>query len=116
MIIRDVNDAQLVADYGVLCQQIYPNAGEDFADWGVGRVVVEPGTSTDPHSHDEHEIFIVTRGTGTIAVAGEECHLTAGQAVLIPAGSTHTFANQEAERRLEFFNVYWPPCYGAIDL
>lgn len=116
MIVRDMNDSKLMPDYGTLFQQIYPDGGEDLAEWGVGRAVVEPGTCTAPHSHDEHELFLVTQGKGTISVDDEDQELTAGQAVLIPAGSTHTFANHQAADRLEFFNVYWPPSYGTIDI
>jgi mannose-6-phosphate isomerase-like protein (cupin superfamily) len=116
MIVREISDSKLVPDYGTLFQQIYPDGGEDLADWGVGRAVVEPGTGTAPHSHDEHEMFIVTRGAGTITIDHEERELVAGQAVLIPAGSTHTFANHATEGRLEFFNVYWPPSHGEISI
>src|SRR4051812_27677496 len=116
MIVREVSDRALVPAYGTLVQQIYPDGGEDLADWGVGRAVVEPQTRTAPHSHDEHELFIVTRGSGRMTVDEEVQHVSAGQAVLIPAGSVHTFANDQAEARLEFFNVYWPPAHGAVEL
>jgi mannose-6-phosphate isomerase-like protein (cupin superfamily) len=116
MIVREVSDTALVPAYGTLVQQIYPDGGEDLADWGVGRAVVEPQTRTAPHAHDEHELFIVTRGSGLLTIGDEAERISTGQAVLIPAGSTHTFANQESEGRLEFFNVYWPPSYGAIEL
>jgi|tagenome__1003787_1003787.scaffolds.fasta_scaffold20644309_2 mannose-6-phosphate isomerase-like protein (cupin superfamily) len=116
MIVREVTDAALVPAYGTLAQQIYPAGGEELADWGIGRAVVDPGRHTDPHAHDEHEMFIVTGGAGTLTVDGERQRVVAGQAVLIPAGCTHTFANTDLEERLEFFNVYWPPAHGAIEL
>jgi mannose-6-phosphate isomerase-like protein (cupin superfamily) len=116
MIVREVTDTALVPAYGTLVQQIYPDGGEDLADWGVGRAVVEPHTRTASHAHDEHELFIVTRGSGTMTIGDEKACVRAGQAVLIPAGSPHTFANDESRTRLEFFNVYWPPSYGAIEL
>lgn len=116
MLVREIIESKLVPDYGTLFQQIYPNGGEDLADWGVGRAVVEPGTRTDPHSHTEHELFIVTRGSGTITIDDEKREMAVGQAVLIPAGSTHTFANHPSGERLEFFNVYWPPSYGEIGI
>jgi mannose-6-phosphate isomerase-like protein (cupin superfamily) len=116
VIVREISDGKLAPSYGTLFQQIYPGGGEDLADWGVGRAVVEPGTRTDPHSHDEHEMFIVTRGRGTISVDDEERELAAGQTVLIPAGSTHTFVNHASGERLEFFNIYWPPSYGEIGI
>jgi mannose-6-phosphate isomerase-like protein (cupin superfamily) len=116
MIVREVCDAALVPDYGALFQQIYPHGGEELADWGVGRAVVEPRAHTAPHAHDEHELFIVIGGAGVMTVADEERVVTAGQAVLIPAGSTHSFANRDAAVRLQFFNVYWPASYGDVEL
>ena len=58
----------------------------------------------------------MTGGRGVLTIDDEDRQIGAGQAVLIPAGSTHTFANSEAATRLEFFNVYWPPAHGAIEL
>jgi mannose-6-phosphate isomerase-like protein (cupin superfamily) len=116
MIVREVSDRALERAYGTLFQQIYPQGGEELADWGVGRAVVEPRSQTAPHSHDEHELFIVTAGTGAMSIGDETRQVSAGQAVLIPAGSTHSFANEESADRLEFFNVYWPAAYGDVDL
>lgn len=116
MIIREVTDAQLVENYGTLFQLIYPNGGEDEADWGVGRAVVESGTQTSPHAHDEHEMFIITRGVATIIVDGKETVVTAGQAAIISAGVEHTLQNRASNERLEFFNVYWPPSMGPAEL
>ncbi|WP_158885958.1 cupin domain-containing protein [Amycolatopsis anabasis] len=116
MLIRDVSDQQLVPAYGIQFQQIYPHAGEDAADWGVGRCVVEPSRQTEPHSHVEHEMFVIVEGAGVITIDDEEQEVGRGQAVLIPAGARHTFANRSTHDRLVFLNVYWPPSLGPVDL
>jgi methionyl-tRNA synthetase len=116
MIVRELSDELLVPDYGTLCQLIYPDGGEEMADWGVGRAVVEPGTRTAPHAHDENELFIVTAGAGVMTIGDDARQIETGQAVLIPAGSTHSIANRESRGRLEFINVYWPESYGEISL
>jgi mannose-6-phosphate isomerase-like protein (cupin superfamily) len=116
MLVRTLGEAELSPAYGILFQQLYPAGGEDLADWGIGRSVVEPGGSTEAHAHDEHEIFIVTTGVARIAVDGETRQVPAGEAVLVPIGAHHQITNASTDRRLEFLNVYWPASFGAIDL
>lgn len=116
MLIRQLDDAQLVPAYNILFQQIYPNAGEDAADWGVGRSVVEPSGRTEAHSHDEHELFIVLEGGAVITLDGEREEIGCGQAVLVPAGAHHQLVNRSSQDRLVFLNVYWPPSMGPVDL
>ena len=116
MLVRDIGDNQLAHAYGILFQQIYPAGGEDRADWGIGRSVIEIGGSTTAHAHDEHEIFIVTAGIGRIDVDGESREVRVGEAVLVPIGSRHQITNVSTDQRLEFLNVYWPESFGPIDL
>jgi mannose-6-phosphate isomerase-like protein (cupin superfamily) len=115
MLLRDLGEDQLLPAYGILFQQIYPNGGEDLADWGVGRSVIEPGGGTQPHSHEEHELFVILSGGGVMTIEGERQPIGAGQAVLIPRGSLHDLACTSSER-LVFLNVYWPDRLGSVDL
>jgi mannose-6-phosphate isomerase-like protein (cupin superfamily) len=116
MRVRTLGEAELGPAYGILFQQLYPAGGEDLADWGIGRSVVEVGGSTEAHAHDEHELFILTAGTARVDVDDETRQVGAGEAVLVPIGAHHQLTNVSATRRLEFFNVYWPASFGAIDL
>jgi mannose-6-phosphate isomerase-like protein (cupin superfamily) len=115
MLLRDIGEDQLRPAYGILFQQIYPHGGEDLADWGIGRSVIEPGGGTEPHSHDEHELFIILSGSGVMTIEDERQPVGAGQAVLIPRGSRHDLASTSSER-LVFLNVYWPEPLGSVDL
>jgi mannose-6-phosphate isomerase-like protein (cupin superfamily) len=115
MLLRDLGEDQLLPAYGILFQQIYPHGGEDLADWGIGRSVVEPGGGTEPHSHDEHELFVILSGSGVMTIEDEQRPVGAGQAVLIPRNSHHDLASTSSER-LVFLNVYWPEQLGSVDL
>jgi mannose-6-phosphate isomerase-like protein (cupin superfamily) len=115
MLLRDLGEDQLLPAYGILFQQIYPQGGEDLADWGIGRSVVEPGGGTEPHSHDEHELFVILSGSGVMTIEDEQRPVGAGQAVLIPRNSRHDLASDSSER-LVFLNVYWPEQLGSVDL
>jgi mannose-6-phosphate isomerase-like protein (cupin superfamily) len=116
MLVRTLGEAELGPAYGILFQQLYPAGGEDLADWGIGRSVVEVGGSTEAHAHDEHEIFILIAGEARVEVDGEVRPARAGEAVLVPIGAHHQLTNASAVQRLEFFNVYWPASFGPIDL
>ncbi|GHF34778.1 MULTISPECIES: cupin domain-containing protein [Streptomyces] len=116
MLIRKTGDDQLVDAYGIRFQQIYPHGGEELAPWGVGRAVVEPGGATEPHSHDDHEMFVFLSGRGILTVDDEECEVGPEVTALLPAGSLHHVRNASDTERLVFLSVYWPVPHGPIDL
>jgi mannose-6-phosphate isomerase-like protein (cupin superfamily) len=116
MLLRDLGDDRLEPAYGILFQQIYPHGGEDLADWGIGRSVIEPGGGTARHAHDEHELFIILSGSGVMTIEDDQQPVGAGQGVLIPQGSRHDLANASPSERLVFLNVYWPERLGSVHL
>ena len=116
MIVRKMHDGALGAEHGVGFHLVYPDGGEDAADWGFGRAVVPPDTTTQPQDHPEHEAFVLLRGSGTMTIDGEEREVAAGDVVLIPAGSDHRLRNTSAYADLEFLDIYWPPAYGDLEL
>lgn len=117
MLIRDLSDDQLTDAYGIRYQQVYPFGGDELADWGLGRAVIEPGGETEPHGHhEEHELFVILRGSGVMIIGSEERPVTAQCAVLIPNGEQHQLKNASTTEPLVFLSVYWPPSMGPIDL
>jgi quercetin dioxygenase-like cupin family protein len=60
---------------------------------------LEPGQSQTPHRHDDADkIYAVLEGEVAVTVAAERATLSAGQAVLAPAGSDHGLSNESAAR------------------
>lgn len=116
MLIRKTGEDQLVDAYGIRYQQIYPHGGEHLAPWGVGRAVVEPGGATEPHDHEDHEMFVFLAGTGILTVDGEERTVGPDTTALLPAGSRHQVRNASTTDRLIFLSVYWPTSHGPVDL
>ena len=56
-----------------------------------------PGDQAPPHIHHRSdEAFIVLDGQLEVLVGNERRVLTAGQSVMIPAGTVHTFATRGA--------------------
>lgn len=57
----------------------------------VGYTIVYPGCTTRGHEHaDREEIYHFTRGSGVMAVDGEEFPVTTGDTLYIQPGPFHT--------------------------
>ncbi len=75
----------------------------------VGTSSVEPGSSSNEHSHvDQEEIFYCVSGSGKIRVDGEECRVEAGDLVYAPPGSRHQLVNDGTET-FKLLAVVSPP-------
>ncbi|MFE0803658.1 cupin domain-containing protein [Streptomyces sp. NPDC058812] len=116
MLIRPVTDHELVDAYGIRFQQVYPGGGEELAPWGFGRAVVEPGGVTDPHAHEENEVFLILEGTAEMTINDEQRPVGPNSAVFIPGESRHHIRNTSSTEPLVFLSIYWPQEQGRIDL
>jgi mannose-6-phosphate isomerase-like protein (cupin superfamily) len=55
------------------------------------RMILEPGTSIGPHSHDqEEEVYIVVRGRGRVTEATGTIDVGPGDTVLTGNGASHS--------------------------
>jgi mannose-6-phosphate isomerase-like protein (cupin superfamily) len=60
----------------------------------LAEATLEPGQATVRHYHREtEEIYLVTKGSGTMEVDGDARQVRPGDAILIPAGVWHTLEN-----------------------
>jgi quercetin dioxygenase-like cupin family protein len=85
-------------------QVVHPNVGETLVcvrsaqDGGrfVYDVVLEPGFGDSPpmHAHPDDEIIDIAQGTVVFNVGGERREVRAGERLVIPAGTMHTFGNE----------------------
>lgn len=62
--------------------------------------------------HTVDQILIFTQGNGRAIVAGEEQELSAGDLVIVPAGTQHQFLNTGSVP-LELLTVYSPAEHNA---
>jgi quercetin dioxygenase-like cupin family protein len=75
---------------------------------------VSPGQSQKPHSHaDQDKIYYVLEGGGRFALGGREERLTAGEALLAPAGVEHGLVNDGTEPLLVLVVVTPPPPHAG---
>lgn len=65
-------------------------------DTSAWRVSVAPGTPGTPHSVTREEIFVAIRGEALFTIAGKRHTLAAGGAIVVPAGTEFSLANESA--------------------
>lgn len=71
---------------------------------------VSPGQSQTPHTHqDQDKLYYVVEGRGRFSVGTTDEILTAGEAVLAPAGQPHGLVNDGGDPLLVLVVVSPPP-------
>jgi quercetin dioxygenase-like cupin family protein len=61
------------------------------------RLTLDPGTPGFPHSLTNEEIFVAIAGTATVTMNGQTHPLSAGDALIVPAGLEFALANLSEE-------------------
>ncbi|GAA2559917.1 class I tRNA ligase family protein [Streptomyces levis] len=104
MKITHYEPAALSAAFGIDMSAV-PGFGPG-AGWGR----VPAGGASDPHQHDEIEVFVIVQGTGDLLVDGERTPAAPGTVALFEPFETHVIENTGGED-LVFFDLYWrdPP-------
>jgi mannose-6-phosphate isomerase-like protein (cupin superfamily) len=60
----------------------------------LAEATLEPAQATERHHHGRtEEIYLVTKGSGSLEVDGETRRVRPGDAILIPPGAWHTLEN-----------------------
>lgn len=81
------------------------SAGEKM---NVQEFYIEPNAEVPEHSHSHEQVGVVTRGTLTFVVDGEEEVVYDGDTYVIPSGEPHAAYN-EGEVPVEGYDVFSPP-------
>ena len=75
----------------------------------LAEATLEPGQATERHHHARsEEIYVVTKGSGSMEIEGETRRVARGDSILIPAGSWHTLENNGTSE-LVFLCICSPP-------
>ncbi len=84
-----------VEEWHKLRTNILMDAGElGSRHMSVTWVEVPPGIDQELHSHEESEqIYVVTKGSGAMTVAGDRQEIGEGDLVLVPPATDHSIAN-----------------------
>lgn len=100
-------DAVRNFEYGCDLRRIFPWEGVVNPLWGSAIASVRPLEGTTPHSHDEHETFLILSGEGEIRVDGDVQLIRSGDVVYLPPNSCHEVRNLADDRPLEFLTIFW---------
>jgi mannose-6-phosphate isomerase-like protein (cupin superfamily) len=74
---------------GSSIRELHHTAAQSLAE-----ATLEPGQATERHYHRaSEEIYVVTKGSGSLEVDGETRRVRPGDAVLIPPGAWHALEN-----------------------
>ncbi|MFD1188758.1 cupin domain-containing protein [Pontibacter rugosus] len=96
---------------GKLIEEHFGNASTRTDQFSVAHMIAPPHWS-EPHQTPEFdEITIVTRGKKLIEIDGEEVEVSAGETILIKAGSRIRYANP-----YDHETEYWSVCIPAFDI
>jgi len=69
-----------------------------------------PNEEIGLESHDTvDQFFRIEDGMGKVIMNGEEQMFKAGDAIIVPAGTTHNIINISADKPLKLYTLYSPP-------
>ena len=75
----------------------------------LGVSEVDPGSKSNPHTHDDaEEIFYVVSGYGRIRVGAEEEDIGPGSCIFVPIGEKHQLINS-GDETLKIIGATAPP-------
>jgi mannose-6-phosphate isomerase-like protein (cupin superfamily) len=73
---------------------------------------LEPGEDIGVETHaDIDQFFRIERGQGEIVLEGVSQPISAGSAVVVPAGTRHNLVNGSTTERLHLSTIYSPPAH-----
>ena len=79
----------LVTKDGSAIRELHHTRAQSLAE-----ATLEPGQATERHHHRaSEEIYLVTKGSGSLEVDGEMRRVRPGDAILIPPGAWHSLEN-----------------------
>jgi mannose-6-phosphate isomerase-like protein (cupin superfamily) len=71
---------------------------------------LKPGEEIGMEVHDHvDQFFRFESGSGKVIINGEEHQVSAGWAVVIPAGAQHNIINVSKDKELKLYTLYSPP-------
>lgn len=109
------SDVQAFPGICGLVRELVDPGNTDAELVSIAAIDVEPGRSSDPHSHERtEEIYFILEGTGVVEVDSASFDVALWDSVHIPPGSVHTVRNTGTQTlRLLAING---PAYTPDDL
>ena len=109
MLVRRLSDAP-AEEWHQLRIKFLMDAGEmGSRNMSVTWIEVPPGVDQELHSHEEAEqVYLITRGSGALTVAGDTQQVAEGDLVMIPPATDHSISN-DGDSEFCCISVQSPP-------
>lgn len=101
-----VPDADVEAVEAV--DEVFLTQGAVGEETSIQRFVIEPGATVPEHDHPHEQIGVVTEGTATFVVDGEDLVVEAGDTYVIPGGEPHAALNH-GDETVVGYDIFSPP-------
>jgi mannose-6-phosphate isomerase-like protein (cupin superfamily) len=110
MLVRRLAEAP-TEEWHKLRTNILMDAGElGSRNMSVTWLEVPSGIDQELHSHEEAEqVYVVTKGSGSMTVAGDKQGITEGDLVMVPPATDHSIANDGGDGDLCCVSIQSPP-------
>jgi mannose-6-phosphate isomerase-like protein (cupin superfamily) len=87
-------EAYVTRDGSAIREWAGPGYVAEATNLSLAEATVAPGATTIEHLHRRsEELYLVTAGSGTLRVGGEERAVATGDCVVIPPGTPHRLRN-----------------------
>ena len=83
---------------------------EAFKHGSMSLIVFTPKGKDYQTAHDQDELYIAVKGSGTLVKAGHRYPFITGEALFVPAGVDHHF--EDASGDLILWAIFWGPKGG----
>lgn len=70
---------------------------------------LQPGEDIGEEVHDVDQFLRIEQGTGRAILDGMESEISAGSAVIVPAGVRHNIINGSTSQPMKLYTIYSPP-------
>jgi quercetin dioxygenase-like cupin family protein len=87
---------------------VFLTQGAVGEDTSIQRFEIDPGETVPEHDHPHEQIGVITAGTLTFVVDGEDRVLGPGDTYVIPGGEPHAAANR-GNQPVVGYDIFSPP-------
>ncbi len=86
---------------------------EAFRHGSMSLLFFSPEGRDYQTSHDQDELYLVLKGSGTLEIEGQPIEFQAGDALFVPASKSHRFIR--FEKGIEMWAIFYGPTGGETD-
>ncbi|WP_435092954.1 cupin domain-containing protein [Halorubrum sp. N11] len=87
---------------------VFLTQGAAGDETSIQRFVIDPGAEVPKHDHPHEQVGVITEGTITFVVDGEDRVVEAGDTYVIPGDEPHA-ARNDGDETVVGYDIFSPP-------